>query len=190
MITNGAIYKALEYAIRAHDGQYDKGNHPYILHPLQVSTMVDTDEEKIVALLHDVVEDTDCTLNDIAEALSRDFTANSYDTELIIHAVDCITKRKGEKYADYIKRVCSNWLSINVKIADMTHNCDVSRLDTDVQATGLLDRLRQKYGKWLPVLLEAKAARCPVYTKGAVCLFYKEQPCPSLRECPPEGEWR
>lgn len=132
-------YKALQHAIKAHDGQYDKGGEPYILHSLYVSSLMDTDDEEIVALFHDTIEDTDYTLEDI----------DSWGFGELVDAVDCISKRKEESYDEYILRVCSNKMSLKVKIADMKHNSDLSRIK---EATGK-DRLRnEKYNKWLPVL--------------------------------------
>ncbi|TCL74230.1 HD domain-containing protein [Hydrogenispora ethanolica] len=111
--------EALNLAKAAHEGQFDKGGNPYILHPIAVSEMVKTEDEKIVALLHDVVEDTSITLDDLRK---RGFSPR------IVDAVDAITKRDGVGYEEYIRRVSQNSLARNVKIADMTHNMDLSRI--------------------------------------------------------------
>ena len=83
------IEKALQIAIKAHKGQTDVGGKPYILHVLRVMNSVDKDEEKITAILHDVVEDTDWTFN----KLKKEGFSNE-----IIEAIDSVTKRKGEDY--------------------------------------------------------------------------------------------
>ena len=113
------IDRALKIATEAHKGQKDKGGCDYINHPVTVASMCDTEEEKIVALLHDVVEDTDITLEDLEKC--------GFDRS-IIEAVDCITKRPGFSYDEYLKILKNNELARKVKIADMTHNSDLSRL--------------------------------------------------------------
>ncbi|NBK97102.1 MAG: HD domain-containing protein [Erysipelotrichia bacterium] len=109
--------KAYELAKQAHKGQVDKAGKEYINHPCAVAKMVDTDIEKAVAYLHDVVEDTDITL----EYLSTIFPVE------IINAVDAITKRVNEPYEQYLSRVESNAIAKKVKIADMTHNSMIKR---------------------------------------------------------------
>ncbi len=113
------LNKAIELAHIAHKGQLDKGGNPYINHPLRVMNNVETIEEKIVAVLHDVVEDSEVTLEDlrIAEFSDR-----------IIAAVNAITKVEGEKREDYLQRVMGNPIALRVKIADMTDNADISRI--------------------------------------------------------------
>lgn len=113
------LNKAHEIAKRAHEGQFDKGGNPYILHPLAVSGMVETEAEKTVALLHDVIEDTIITLEEL----------RSYGfPDQVIKAVDVLTKRPGVSYDDYIEKVKQNPLALTVKIADMSHNKDLSRI--------------------------------------------------------------
>lgn len=111
--------KALLIATIAHKGQSDKAGMPYILHPLAVAGRVKSIKQKIVALLHDVVEDTDLTLDDLRkEGFPED----------IIAGVDSVTRRKGETYADFCLRASQNELGIDVKIADIKENLDFSRL--------------------------------------------------------------
>lgn len=113
------IEKAIRISLEAHLGQKDKGGHPYILHPLRIMNHVTGYEEKIVALLHDVVEDSDVTLTDLQnEGFSED----------VIFAVDCLTKRKEENYGDYLERVAQSEIAKTVKIADLTDNSDLSRI--------------------------------------------------------------
>jgi len=111
--------KALEIAKQAHAGQVDKGGKDYILHPMAVSKMVSGRAAKIVALLHDVCEDSDITLEDLK---AQGFSPRN------IAAVDAITKRKKERYRHYLMRVKNNRLATKVKIADATHNSDVTRI--------------------------------------------------------------
>lgn len=113
------LNKAVEIAHIAHDGQVDKGGSPYIGHPLRVMNNVETVEEKIVAVLHDAVEDSDLTLEDLSTAGF---------SEVIVEAIDAITKREGEKRQDYLKRVMNNEIALKVKIADITDNMDLSRI--------------------------------------------------------------
>lgn len=105
--------KAYEIALAAHEGQTRWGGEPYISHPLAVSKMVMTPEEKVVALLHDVVEDTDVTLEDLEQHGFGD---------RIIRAVDALTHREGEEYYHYIERLSGNDIAIEVKLADLRHN--------------------------------------------------------------------
>lgn len=113
------LNKAIEIARIAHEGQVDKGGQPYITHPLRVMNNVETVEEKIVAVLHDSVEDSDLTLEDLrTEGFS----------DLIVDAIAAITKGEGEKRQDYLNRVMNNQIALRVKIADMTDNMDISRI--------------------------------------------------------------
>lgn len=134
------IYEALKLAIIAHDGQYDKGGNPYILHPLHLAMQADNEDEAIVSLLHDAVEDTKFTLDDIV----------NYGFLDVIDAIDNITKRPGEEYKEYLKRVESDETSLKVKIRDMKHNLNKSRLPKDKQH--IFDSLNKKYAKYLPLL--------------------------------------
>lgn len=111
-------------AEKAHRGQTEKNGKPYINHPLTVAGKVKTETEKIVALLHDVVEDSDITLEDIAK----------YGfSEEVVEAVDAITKKEGQTYGEYIEKVKTNIIAVKVKIADLTHNSDMSRIPNPTQ---------------------------------------------------------
>lgn len=105
-------------ATGAHYMQVDKGGHDYILHPTAVAAMVHTDDEKTVAWLHDVVEDTEITLKDLLPLFGIRITM----------AVDAITKRKGESRKEYLIRVKCNKIAKKVKIADLIHNSMISRI--------------------------------------------------------------
>lgn len=110
---------AIAVAATAHAGQVDKGGQPYILHPLRVMADVVGLNERIVAVLHDVIEDSDTYSLDQAQV---DFGIE------VAMALDAITKRKGETYDAYLGRVAANKLATTVKLADMRDNSDLSRL--------------------------------------------------------------
>jgi (p)ppGpp synthase/HD superfamily hydrolase len=113
------LQKAIEIAVEAHAHQKDKVGKPYLLHVFSVMARGKSDDEKIVALLHDVVEDTDRTLSDLDAA---GFAPH------ILAAVDALTKRHGEPYNDFIERVKQNPLAVKVKINDLEDNMDIKRL--------------------------------------------------------------
>ena len=112
---------ALAIAKKAHAGQVDKAGVDYIKHPIYVASQVTTEQEKAVALLHDVLEDSDITAADLlAYGLSNE----------VVTAVQTLTKKKGQSYQDYLEKVKSNNLARVVKLADLKHNSDLSRLKT------------------------------------------------------------
>ena len=114
------LQKANDIATKSHDGQVDKAGQPYIGHPLRVMSMGVTDEEKIVGVLHDVVEDSDWTFEGLA--------AEGFSTE-VIDALRCITKlSESEPYDKFIQRVKTNPLSAKVKLYDLMDNMDIRRL--------------------------------------------------------------
>lgn len=111
--------KAIVIASAAHAGQRDKAGAPYILHPLRVMLRMRSEEERIVALLHDVVEDTDWTFNRLyAEGFTRQ----------VVEAIDSVTKRESEAYDDFVDRAGRNAIGRRVKLADLEDNADVSRI--------------------------------------------------------------
>ena len=123
------LERAIEIAVEAHKGQIDKGGSPYILHPLRVMMSVDGELEKIVAVLHDVVEDSDWTF----EAL----VAEGFSIE-VIEALKSVTKNSdNEDYDSFIQRAIENPIGRKVKIADIRDNLDVTRIsnitDKDVK---------------------------------------------------------
>jgi hypothetical protein len=123
------LQRAIEIATEAHQGQFDKAGNEYIGHPLRVMEMGATEEEKIVGVLHDVVEDTDWTFGMLeAEGFSQE----------VIAALKCVTKiSENENYDDFIERVRKNPLATAVKINDLSDNMDIRRLpylsDKDVK---------------------------------------------------------
>ncbi|MDT5638770.1 GTP pyrophosphokinase [Streptococcus pneumoniae] len=111
--------KAHNIAKMAHFGQVDRAGVDYIKHPEAVASFVKTDEEKAVAYLHDVIEDTPLTLLDLEMfGLSK----------TIIEAVDILTKKKGQDYQSYLNLVKTNEVARIVKLADLRHNTDLTRI--------------------------------------------------------------
>ena len=123
------IERAIQIATEAHKGQFDKAGREYIGHPIRVMEMGKTEDEKIVGVLHDVIEDTDWTFERLeAEGFSQE----------VINALRCVTKTsENENYDDFIDRVKKNPLAAAVKINDLTDNMDIRRLpylsDKDVK---------------------------------------------------------
>ena len=118
------LNKAIEIAVRAHVGQTDKGGTPYILHPLRVMLTRDNELERICAVLHDVVEDADITFDDLRkEGLSEE----------VITVLDCLTKRQGETYDDFIRRVLENEAACSVKLADLMDNMNLTRIQNPTE---------------------------------------------------------
>lgn len=113
------LQKAIDLAHQAHAQQVDKGGQPYINHPLRVMAKMETPREKIVAVLHDAVEDSALTLEDL---LNQGFPAD------IVDSIAALTKISGEDYEAYLQRVMGNAIALRVKIADMTDNLDISRI--------------------------------------------------------------
>ena len=114
------LEKAIKIAVTAHFGAKDRGGKPYILHPLNVMMRVEKEDEKIVAILHDVVEDTDWTF----DALRKEGFS-----EIIIEALHSVTKfNDNEDYEEFVKRSLNNEIGRIVKIADLKENLDVTRI--------------------------------------------------------------
>lgn len=113
------LQRALEIAIEAHKGQLQRNGLPYILHPLTLMLSATSTEAKISAVLHDVVEDTNWTLEELE---SEGFSPS------VIEALDCLTHRDGESYGAYIERIHGNRIAREVKLADLQDNMNVRRL--------------------------------------------------------------
>ncbi|WP_239616862.1 GTP pyrophosphokinase [Cohnella mopanensis] len=113
------IELAISIALQAHKGQIDKGGNPYILHPLAVMNRVETIEEKIVAVLHDVIEDTEVTIEQL-----REFGFS----EEILKAISLLTRSKEDSYEEFIEKTIYHRISRNVKIADIKENMNISRI--------------------------------------------------------------
>lgn len=133
------IETSLQIALNAYKDKKDKAGEAYILHPLRLMAKMETIEEKTVALLHDVVEDSDYT---------ADYLKSEGIPSNIVDAVLALTKNEGEDYESFIERVLTNKLAIKVKIADIEDNINVLRLksisNTDLQRVEKYHRSWQK----------------------------------------------
>jgi len=137
------LQRAIAIAAKAHEGQVDKAGNPYLDHPLFVMKNVNSLEQKIVAVLHDAVEDSELTLDQLR---SEGFP------EILVSAIEAITKIEGEAYATYLERVIANPIALPVKIADVTHNLDLRRIAHPTEADF------QRMAKYKKVLSQLRAA--------------------------------
>lgn len=134
------LERAIVIAAVAHTGQVDKAGMPYILHPLRMMLTLSTMEERIVAVLHDVVEDSEVSLDD----LRRDGFSGE-----ILAAVDAVTRRPEESYEEFVARAALNPIGREVKRADLEDNSDLSRIPEPSER----DRARvEKYRRALEML--------------------------------------
>ena len=124
---------ALSIARQAHEGQLDKAGVDYIKHPIYVASQVETEEEKTVALLHDVLEDSSVTAEELLIAGLP---------ETVVTTVQVLTKQTGQDYQTYLQAVKSNPLACRVKLADLKHNSDLSRL------TSITEKDRERLKKY------------------------------------------
>ncbi|MEX5667534.1 HD domain-containing protein [Pseudomonas fluorescens] len=113
------LERAIAIAATAHAGQVDKGGAPYILHPLKVMLRMSSLEERVVAVLHDVVEDCGISLDDLR---------NEGFSEEVLSAIESVTKVPGETYEDFVDRAAQNSIGRKVKLADLEENSDLSRI--------------------------------------------------------------
>lgn len=141
---NPTIEDAIALALRAHAGQTDKYGEPYILHPLRVMNRMATNEERTAAVLHDAIEDSDHTLDGLR--------AMGYP-ETVVHALDCLTRRSGEAYEEFIERAMGDPLARKVKLADLEDNMDIRRLPSIGEDE--IRRLRKYVQAWRAMTREA-----------------------------------
>ena len=120
MIYTDMTKKALKLCFEAHKEQVDKSGLPYVFHPFHLAEQMESEETTVVALLHDVVEDTDYTIEDL--------TAMGFD-KAVTDAIALMTHADGVDYMDYVRAIKENPIAKAVKLADLTHNSDLSRLD-------------------------------------------------------------
>lgn len=119
MTKDQLLHRAIEIALKAHQGQTDKYGAPYFGHVMRVSEFGKTTDEKIVGALHDTIEDTDLTLDDLRK---EGFPEN------ILYAVDCLTRRDNESYDEFTQRVTKSPLAVSVKLNDLRDNMDLRRI--------------------------------------------------------------
>lgn len=137
------LERAIAIAAEGHAGQVDKAGQPYILHPIRVMLRVSGESERIAAILHDVVEDTPVTLDQLLE--------EGFSKE-VVDAVDALTKRPGENRIDAAHRAAANPIARVVKLADNAENMDLSRISNPTQKD--YDRL-EEYKRVREILLAA-----------------------------------
>lgn len=140
MIYTHLTNEAMKIAYAAHHGQVDKGGIPYIFHPYHLAEQMPDEYTTCVALLHDVVEDTDVTIDDLAKVFPKE----------VVEAVAMMTHGENEPYLEYVKRVSTNPIARIVKLADLRHNSDETRMENADEVT--LAYFREKYRKAFELL--------------------------------------
>ena len=141
MIYTENTKKAINIAYKAHMGQMDKSGIPYIFHPMHLAEQMDTEDECGAALLHDVVEDTPVTMEELEQEFSKK----------VIDALKLLTHDKSIDYIEYVKTLKQNPIAKKVKLADLRHNSDTTRLSSITEAD--LQR-NKKYEKAIKILSE------------------------------------
>ena len=132
--------KALQISSRAHSGQTDKSGLPYILHPFHIAEQMTTETEICAALLHDVIEDTDMTPEELAaEGFPED----------VLRTVALLTRDPELPYLDYIRRLMADPLARKIKLADLRHNSNEARLE---DPSAISSEKREEYKKALTLL--------------------------------------
>ena len=134
MIETELTKLALDIAEQAHEGQVDKSGKPYILHPIHVAEKQKDEVSTAVALLHDVVEDSDWTFEDLLEAGIP---------EEVVHSLRYMTHEKYTPYMEYIENLAQDPVACRVKLADLEHNMDTSRMNRE-----LTEREQKKQEKY------------------------------------------
>ena len=142
MIYTDLTRKAMIIAYRAHHGQIDHSGVPYIFHPLHLAEQMDDEATTCAALLHDVVEDTSVTLEELAVHFPSE----------VVDAVALLTHSSDVPYLDYVQKIKDNPIARAVKLADLHHNCDPTRLPNGAMDEGVIRRYENKYKKALEVL--------------------------------------
>ncbi len=135
MIYTEMTKKALKLCFKAHKEQLDKSGLPYVFHPFHLAEQMDTEETVTVALLHDVAEDTDITVDDIA---AMGFPQSVTD------ALRLLKHEEGVPYLKYVERLAQDPIARKVKLADLAHNSDLTRLDSiDAAALACVEKYRK-----------------------------------------------
>ena len=127
------LHKAITIACEAHKGQSSINGEPYILHPLRLLIKSKSNEERIIAVLHDVIEKSNISLADLK---NKGFDQN------IISSIDSLSRRKSESYVDYIERLMQNRISVKIKLLDLTDNIKIHNENND---NGIYDAKINKY---------------------------------------------
>ena len=144
MVYTPLTISAMSIAYDAHHGQQDKSGVPYVFHPLHLAEQMDDEISCCAALLHDVVEDTDITLEQLAKA----FPAQ------VVEAIRLLTHDPDTDYYNYVRAIKGNPIAVKVKLADLAHNMDASRFAGVEVLKERIGYFRDKYTKALAILLE------------------------------------
>ena len=137
------LHKAITIACEAHQGQSSINGEPYILHPLRLLIKAKSNEERIIAILHDVIEKTNISLADLK---NKGFDQN------IISSIDSLSRRRGESYIEYIERLMQNKISVKIKLLDLADNIKIHSENNDngiydakiIQYENALNQIRSK----------------------------------------------
>ena len=143
MFYSRLINKAIDLAYSVHKEQTDKAGRPYFLHPVTVAMKMDTEAEICAALLHDTVEDSSVTLEEIGKIFPQAIT----------EAVDVLTHKDGTSYEDYVRSVKLNPIARKVKLADLEHNLDVTRVSDNPELLRAFESRKVKYERAREILL-------------------------------------
>lgn len=144
MIYTELTIKAMNLAYAAHHGQFDKGGVPYIFHPIHLAEQMEDEVSCCAALLHDVAEDTDMTLEDLAKEFPEEIMA----------VLRLLTHEKEVPYFDYVRAVKANPIAVKIKLADLDHNSDQTRCVGSGLTQERLAYWRQKYDTARKILTE------------------------------------
>lgn len=126
MFYSEKVKKAALIAYNAHKGQSDKGGYPYIMHPIHIAEQMETEDETIAALLHDVIEDTD---------IGFDYLKKEGFSDTVINCLKILTKDPNEDYMDYIRKIKkTGGIALKIKKADMAHNMIAERISKKIQS--------------------------------------------------------
>ena len=140
MIYTPLTIRAMQIAYSAHHGQVDKAGIPYIFHPLHLAEEMEEEISCCVALLHDTVEDTDVTI----EQLRQEFPP------AVVEAIRLLTHEEGVEYFDYVRAIKKNPIAVKVKLADLAHNSDPTRVSNQ----GNAEKRRAKYAAARKILTD------------------------------------
>ena len=144
MIYTPLTIRAMQIAYDAHHGQTDKAGVPYVFHPMHLAEAMEDEICCCAALLHDVVEDTAVTLEELAAVFPPE----------VVEAVALLTHEEGTNYFDYVRRIRSNPIALKVKLADLAHNSDATRFAGVEVPKEKIGYFRDKYTKAKAILLE------------------------------------
>ena len=144
MVYTPLTIRAMDIAYHAHHGQVDKAGVPYIFHPLHLAESMEDEISCCAALLHDVVEDTNITLEDLAQQFPAE----------VVDVVALLTHEEGVDYYDYVRRIKDHPIAKKVKLADLAHNSDTSRFAGVPVPPERIGYFQRKYTKAKAILLE------------------------------------